>query len=226
MQPPGPRVTFAIATWNGERFLREAVESCLTQTYADLEVLVVDDGSTDGTAALLDELACARLRVLRHPSNLGIAAAYDTIVREARGELIARLGHDDIALPDRIARQVAIFDRFPDTGVVHGDAVTIDESGRTIGSWRSDEYPRRTLIDLLVRRLNNLVDPSTMIHRRVYEAVGGYDPAFPMCNDFDLWLRAARMFRFRHVEHGPLILYRRHGSNTSDESHRAQELAE
>ncbi|MEO9174621.1 MAG: glycosyltransferase, partial [Gaiellales bacterium] len=60
----------------------------------------------------------------------------------------------------------------------------------------------------------------------MYEVVGGYDPAFPMCNDLDLWLRAARTFRFRHVAHGPLILYRRHGSNASDESHRAQELAE
>jgi glycosyltransferase involved in cell wall biosynthesis len=226
VQSHGPRVTLAIATWNGERFLREAVESCLSQTYTDLEVLVVDDGSTDGTAALLAGLACARLRVVRHETNLGIAAAYDTIVREARGELIARLGHDDVALPDRIARQVAIFDRFPDTGVVHGDAVTIDGSGRTVGSWRSGEYPRRLLIDLLVRRLNNLVDPSTMIHRRVYDAIGGYDAAFPMCNDFDLWLRAARGFRFRHVANGPVILYRRHGGNTSDESHRGQELAE
>ncbi len=65
-----------------------------------------------------------------------------------------------------------------------------------------------------------------MLHRRVYEAVGGYDGAFPMCNDFDYWLRAARTFRFRHVAGGPLILYRRHGANFSDESHRAQELNE
>jgi glycosyltransferase involved in cell wall biosynthesis len=226
VESPRPRVTFAVATWNGEAFLREAVESCLAQTYGDLEVLVVDDGSTDSTPELLRELARERLRVVRHETNRGIAAAYDTIVREARGELIARLGHDDIALPDRIARQVAVFDRHPDTGVVHGDAVTIDGAGRTIGSWRSGDYPRRVLIDLLVRRLNNIVDPSSMLHRRVHEAVGGYDAAFPMCNDFDYWLRAARTFRFRHVPGGPLILYRRHGGNFSDESHRAKELGE
>jgi glycosyltransferase involved in cell wall biosynthesis len=226
VQTPRPRVTFAIATWNGEAFLREAIESCLAQTYADLEVLVVDDGSTDGTGALLAGLAGDRVRVVRHDTNRGIAAAYDTIVREARGELIARLGHDDIALPDRIARQVAVFDRFPDTGVVHGDTVTIDGDGRTIGSWRTGEYPRRVLIDMLVRRLNNIVDPSSMVHRRVYDDVGGYDGAFPMCNDFDLWLRASRSHRFRHVSNGPLILYRRHGANFSDETHRAQELAE
>ena len=170
---PWSRVTFAIATWNGEAFIREAVESCLAQTYADLEVLVVDDGSTDSTPSLLEELACDRLRVVRHETNRGIAAAYDTIVQEARGELIARLGHDDIALPDRIARQVAVFDRHPETGVVHGDAVTIDGAGRTIGSWRSGDYPRRVLIDLLVRRLNNIVDPSSMLHRRVHDADRG-----------------------------------------------------
>jgi glycosyltransferase involved in cell wall biosynthesis len=226
VQSHGPRVTFAIATWNGERYLREAVESCLEQSYRDLEVLVVDDGSSDGTAGILASFDPARVRVVRHETNRGIAAAYDTIVREARGELIARLGHDDVALPDRIARQVAIFDRFPDTGIVHGDAVTIDGDGRTIGGWNSGEYPRRTLIDLLVRRLNNLIDPSTMIHRRVFEAVGAYDPAFPMCNDFDFWLRAVREHRFRHVPGAPLILYRRHGGNFSDESHKAKELAE
>ena len=190
-------------------------------------MLVVDDGSTDGTPSLLAgarrAIACAWCATRR---NRGIAAAYDTIVQEARGELIARLGHDDIALPDRIARQVAVFDRHPETGVVHGDAVTIDGAGRTIGSWRSGDYPRRVLIDLLVRRLNNIVDPSSMLHRRVHDAVGGYDGAFPMCNDFDYWLRAARTFRFRHVAGGPLILYRRHGANFSDESHRAQELNE
>jgi glycosyltransferase involved in cell wall biosynthesis len=221
----GPRVTFAIATWNGERFLREAVESCLAQSYADMEVLVVDDGSTDGTAAILDAFG-EQIRVVRHETNRGIAAAYDSIAREARGELIARLGHDDVALPDRIERQVAMFDRYPDTGIVHGDAVTIDETGTTVGGWRSGEYPRRVLIDLLVRRLNNLIDPSTMIHRRVFEAVGAYDPAFPMCNDFDFWLRAVREHRFRHVPGAPLILYRRHGGNFSDESHKAKELAE
>ncbi len=222
-----PRVTLAIAAYNGERFLAEAIESCLAQDYADFELLIVDDASTDSTPAVIARYASdPRVRVVTHAENRGIAAAYNSIVEHARGELIARLGHDDVALPDRLSRQVAIFDAHPDTAVVHGDAVTIDASGRAVGEWRSGEFDQAALVQTLVRRHNYLVDPTTMIHRRVYEQVGGYDAAYPMCNDFDLWLRAAPRFRFRHCDGGPLIRYRRHGANFSDESARAREIDE
>ena len=89
-----------------------------------------------------------RVRVVTHARNRGIAAAYNSIVEHARGELIARLGHDDIALPDRLSRQVAIFDAHPDTGVVHGDAVTIDADGRVVGEWRSGELDQAALVQI------------------------------------------------------------------------------
>jgi glycosyltransferase involved in cell wall biosynthesis len=222
-----PRVTLAIATYNGERYLAEAIESCLAQDYDDYELLIVDDCSTDGTRDVIARYAGhPRVRVVLHPENRGIAGAYNTIWREARGELIARLGHDDVCQPDRLRRQVEIFDRHPDTGVVHGEGVIIDAAGRPVGRWGSADFPRRELIDLLVRRHNLLLDPSTMVHRRVYGELGGYREAFPMCNDFDLWLRAAPRFRFRHCAGGPLIRYRRHGENFSDESARARETDE
>ena len=186
-----PRVTLAVAAYNGERYLAEAIESCLAQDYADFELLVVDDASTDSTP-----------------------------------DVIARIGHDDIALPDRLSRQVAVFDAHPDTGIVHGDAVTIDGSGKVVGEWRCPEFDREGMVQMLVRRHNYLVDPTTMIHRRVYAEVGGYSADYPMCNDFDLWLRAAPRFRFRHAGPGPLIRYRRHGGNFSDESARAREIDE
>src|SRR5512143_2845951 len=117
-----PRVTLGIATYNRATYLAEAVRSCLDQDYADLEVLVVVDGSTNPA---IDEVLAGfagdpRLRIVRHERNRGIAAAYSTFVTEGRGELIAMLGDDDVALPDRISRQVEIFDRYPDTGIVHG----------------------------------------------------------------------------------------------------------
>ena len=111
-------------------------------------------------------------------ANRGIAEAYNTIIREARGELIAMLGDDDVCEPDRIARQVAVFDRHPDTGVAHGAGV--DHRRRRACS--AARGPARTarrheLLRHLVREHNTLVDPSRMVHRRVYEAVGGYDAA-------------------------------------------------
>jgi glycosyltransferase involved in cell wall biosynthesis len=222
-----PRVTLAIAAYNGERFLAEAIDSCLAQDFDDYEVLIVDDASTDSTPAVIARYAAhPRVRIVTHPENRGIAAAYNSIVEHARGELIARLGHDDVALPDRLRRQVAIFDAHPDTGVVHGDAVTIDATGKVVDKWTSGDFDEAAMIALLVRHHNHVIDPTTMIHRRVFETVGGYDPAYPMCNDLDLWLRAAPRFRFRHCDGGPLIRYRRHGGNYSDESARAREVEE
>jgi glycosyltransferase involved in cell wall biosynthesis len=222
-----PRVTLAIAAYNGERFVAKAIESCLAQDFDDYEVLIVDDASTDSTPAVIARYADdPRVRVVTHPENRGIAAAYNSIVEHARGELIARLGHDDIALPDRLRRQVAVFDAHPETGVVHGDAVTIDAAGKVVDRWTSADFDEAGMVALLIRHHNHLVDPTTMIHRRVFAEVGGYDPAYPMCNDFDLWLRAAPRFRFRHCGPGPLIRYRRHGANFSDESARAREVDE
>ncbi|HET8977511.1 MAG TPA: glycosyltransferase, partial [Solirubrobacteraceae bacterium] len=219
-------MTLGIATYNRDAYLGEAIRSALAQDYAALEVLVVLDGTTNPASfelleAFTDE---PRLRVISHEGNRGIAAAYNTFVTAGRGELIAMLGDDDLCLPGRIRRQVQMFDRFPDTGVVHGDATIIDSGGRPLGSWNSAEFTPAALVQSFFRSHNHLVDPTRMVHRRVYEAVGGYDPAYPLANDFDFWLRAARDFRFRHCAGGPLVAVRRHGENTSDESARAREV--
>ena len=224
-----PRVTIGIATYNRDSYLGEAIQSCLDQSYESLEVLVVIDGSTNPkinevVAGFGDD---ARLRVVRHASNQGIAAAYNTFVSEGRGELIAMLGDDDVSLPGRIQRQVEIFDRLPDTGVVHGDATIIDANGKQTGVWRSQDFSPSQLIQSFFFSHNHIVDPTRMVHRRVYQAVGGYDDAFPLANDMDFWLRAARRFRFRHCPGGPLTAIRRHGENTSDEqAGRAAEIAD
>ncbi len=134
-----PRVTLGIATYNRDAYLAEAIRSALDQDFSDLEVLVVLDGTTNPeTDDVLQSFAGEpRLRVVRHETNRGIAAAYNTFVSEGRGELIAMIGDDDLCLPGRIRRQVEIFDRHPETGVVHGDATVIDSAGRQTGVWPS-----------------------------------------------------------------------------------------
>src|SRR4051812_30973021 len=195
-----PRVTFGVATYERDAYLHEAVASCLAQTYDDLEVLVVlDGGANPRVGEVLSAFDDPRLRTVRHETNRGIAEAYNTIVREARGELIAMLGDDDVAAPDRIARQVAVFDRHPDTGVAHGAATIVDAEGVKRGTWPSRARSPHELLPPLVREHNTLVDPTGMAHRRVYDEVGGYDPTFRLAQDFDFWLRAARRFRFRDV---------------------------
>ena len=222
-----PRVTLGVATYERDTYLAEAVASCLRQTYDDLEVLVVlDGGSNPNIERVLAGFDDPRLRLVRHERNRGIAEAYNTIIREGRGELIAMLGDDDVCEPDRIARQVAVFDRHPDTGVAHGAASIIDGQGVQRGTWPSQDRARHELLRHLVREHNTLVDPSRMVHRRVYEAVGGYSSDFRLAQDFDFWVRAVRAFRFRDVPGGPLIGLRRHGDNFSDESAQALEIEE
>ncbi|HLI60162.1 MAG TPA: glycosyltransferase [Solirubrobacteraceae bacterium] len=221
-----PRVTLGIATYNRDTYLGEAVASCLAQDYDALEVLVVMDGTTNPAveevlARFADD---PRLRVVRHDTNCGIAAAYNTFVREGRGELVAMLGDDDVCLPGRIRRQVEVFDRHPDTGVVHGDAIVIDAAGRRTGAWGGAELTSRALIADMWRSHNHIVDPTRMVHRRVYETVGGYDDRYPLANDMDFWLRAAECFRFRHLGGEPLVAVRRHADNGSGEEHRAREV--
>jgi glycosyltransferase involved in cell wall biosynthesis len=220
-----PRVTLGIATFNRETYLAEAISSGLAQEYEDFELLVVDDGSSNpAIAEVLEGFEDGRLRVVRHDENRGIAGAYNTMIAEGRGELIAMLGDDDVCLPGRLARGVAIFDEHPETGVVHGDALVIDDQGHVTGRWESRDFTQAALVQAFFRSHNYLVDPTRMVHRRVYEAVGGYDSSYRIAQDMHFWLRAAREFRFRHCPGGPLISFRRHGENTSDESARELEI--
>src|SRR3954465_7337576 len=128
------RVTLALSAYNRTTYLREALESCFEQDYDDHEILVVDNGSTDDTPDVLSTFSHPRLRVVTLPENVGIAGVYNVIAREARGELIARLGDDDVNLPDRLSRSVHVFDRHPGTGIAIGDAIEIDEHGSETGS--------------------------------------------------------------------------------------------
>ncbi|MET0604797.1 MAG: glycosyltransferase [Baekduia sp.] len=222
---PSPRVTLGVATCTRDTYLAEAVSSCLAQDYDDLEVLVVIDGSKNPK---IDEVLAGfddpRLRIVRHETNRGIAEAYNTIIREGRGELIGMLGDDDVCLPDRISRSVAVFDAHPDTGVVHGDALIIDADGTQRGRQTVPDFTPSGVVECLWRVHNLLLDPTRLVHRRVYEAVGDYHPDYTLAQDFHFWLRAAPRFRFRHVDGEPLIRLRRHGENFSDESMRALEI--
>jgi glycosyltransferase involved in cell wall biosynthesis len=221
------RVTLGIATYNRDTYLGAAIRSALAQDYDDFELLVVCDGTTNlAVDAVLAGFDDPRLRIVRHERNLGIAAAYNTFISEGSGELIAMIGDDDVCVVDRLRRQVEIFDSYEDTGVVHGDAVIIDAAGNAVGTWTSQDFTRPELVASFYRVHNQLIDPSRMVHRRVYEAVGGYNQDFPIAQDFEFWLRAAERFRFRHCPGGPIVGVRRHGENASDESALAREIAD
>ncbi len=202
-----PRVTAIITAYNCERFIGEAVDSALAQDYAGpLDVLVVDDGSTDGTARELAARAGDRLRVVRQP-NGGYIAASNRAVAEAEGELMALLDGDDAWPADKIRRQVTALG---DAGLVYGDMTVIDAGGRELDpSWLGKAGPPETLAQWLS---GNVATSSSILVRA--ELARRWCP-LPAEIAFTDWYFAVRAMQESKVVYlpEPRTLYRFHGAN-------------
>jgi glycosyltransferase involved in cell wall biosynthesis len=203
------RVSVLIPTYNRAKFLPLAVASALEQTLPPLEVLIVDDGSTDETARVVDSLE-GPIRYI-HQVNRGPAAARNRGIREARGELIALLDSDDLWLPEKLELQVKILERRPVVGLVHAAAALIDAGGRATGeTWGRASYDGEVCAQLLVA--NGINASSVVVRRELLIDAGGYDERFRALENWDLWLRLSRECMFAYIDR-PLIQYRMHDGN-------------
>jgi len=199
-----PAVSVLMSVWNGAPWVRDAVESILGQTASDLELIVIDDGSTDGTPALLAALGDPRLRVERQ-SRLGLTRSLNRGLSLATAPLLARLDADDVALPERLARQRAFLGAHPEIGLLGTGAREVDTAGRQIQVVRppeGDAAIRRALI-----RGNPFVHSSVMMRRAVLERLGGYDETLAVAQDYDLWLRMSEITRVANLGE-PLVVRR------------------
>jgi len=181
-----PGLSVIIPTYNRAPLVKEAVASVLAQTWRDFEVLVVDDASRDGTAEALAAFG-SRIRLLRSPSRLGVAAARNLGISAARGQWLAFLDSDDLWRPEKLARQMAYLAGLPElvlcqteeTWERQGLKVNQPRSHRKIGGWIFFQSLERCL-----------VSPSAVIlHRTVFQKHGGFDENLPAAEDYDLWLR-------------------------------------
>jgi glycosyltransferase involved in cell wall biosynthesis len=196
-----PRVSVLMPVYDGERFLAEAIESVLAQSYTAFELLVVDDGSRDASLAIAERYARAdpRVRVLRNERNLGIVKTRNRAFAEAdpRSEFFALFDADDVCLPERFALQVAFLDAHPDHALVGGNTLIIDERGRVVGR---RAYPSSHAdIARVITRYNPIAQPNCMLRRSAVEAVGAYDERYARCQDYDLWLRVAARFKLANL---------------------------
>jgi hypothetical protein len=190
-----PRVSVVIGAYNGERFLRPAIESILNQTFRDFELIVIDDCSTDRTPPILGEFKDDRIRVVRNERNLGIAETLNNGIAIARGEYVALQDHDDVSLPARLECQVAFLDNNAEVGMVGSGCDGIDEVGALIGPVPVEYDEVKIRWTLLWR--NPFSHTTLMVRRRAIEEVGGYssDPRYRFAEDYDLMSRVA----FRHA---------------------------
>ena len=205
-------VSVVIPVYNQDRYVAAAIDSVLAQTFRDFEVVVVDDGSTDSTPAVLARYA-SRIRVIRQ-RNRGGAAALNTGIRAARGEWIAWLSSDDLWEPAKLERQVEVLHREPRVGMVYTDYVYVDADGRLLSreSFPAPPTRRKVLLRLIRRCFIN--GSSTLIRRAVFDAVGWYDEGDRLAPDWDMWFRIAAAFDIAQVPE-PLVRYRIHGEQTS-----------
>ena len=194
-----------MGVWNGERTVSAAIESIRAQTWPDWELILVDDASTDGTAALLATLSDPRIRVIRNDVNLGLAASLNLAFRESRGALIARMDADDVALPDRFARQLAFMAEHPAVDILGTAAVLVDGNGRELGISTRRELHHD--IAAFIYKENPFIHPSVMMRRHVLDVLGGYDESLLRAQDYDLWLRGVRKFRYHNLQE-PLLRYK------------------
>jgi glycosyltransferase involved in cell wall biosynthesis len=193
-----------MAVFDGGSWVGAALDSLLGQTLADFEVIVIDDGSTDTTPDVLASLRDPRLRIERR-ARRGLTLSLNRALELARAPLIARLDADDLALPERLARQRQFLETNPDVGLLGTGAREVDAAGREVAIVRppvDDAAIRRALI-----RANPIVHSSVVMRRAALERVGGYDPSFSVAQDYDLWMRLARITRLANLPE-PLVIRR------------------
>lgn len=212
-----PRVTVIIPAYNAARYLPDALSSVLRQTFADWEVIVVDDGSTDDTRSLVHSSMRpfdGRLKYI-YQDNRGVAAARNAGIQSARGELIALLDADDVWLPHRLEKGIALLDSDPSIGLVHGEVARINTAGEII------EYPPRParqymqgdIARHIYTRRAHLLCVTVLFRKACVDSVGLFDEAMRATEDRDLWFRIAERYRVGHVDE--IVAYYRVSPNSA-----------
>ena len=213
-----PQVSVVTPAYNTERFLAAALDSALAQTFRDFEIVLIDDGSTDGTGAIAARYAAEygpRIRIV-HQGNQGLCGARNAALQITRGKYVALLDADDEWLPQHLAESVAALEKDPQAGFVHANIERIDARGNVLQVprryWREDD----DVFARLFLREEHVSCPTVVFRRELIGQLGGFDPRFNRlgCEDRDLWLRfaAERKVVFLPTVHAR---YRLHDANVS-----------
>jgi hypothetical protein len=204
-----PKVTVLMPVYNGQRYLPEAMESILGQTFTDFEFLILNDGSTDSSREIICSFDDSRVRFVDNPTNMGLAKSLNSGLKISEGELIARQDADDISLPNRLERQVAYFNDHPDLGLLGTWAEAIEERGRVL--WKICPPAAPSLLKWRMLFKNNIIHTSVMFNKEKVIKLGGYNSNIAFAQDYDLWTRI--MMRYEIAQLPEVLIHLRDHSD-------------
>ena len=209
--PVNPLVSVVMTVYNGEKYLAEAIESILAQTFIDFELIIVDDGSRDRSAGIIRDYQSRddRIRLLALEHNAGMMAARNHGVKAAQGEFITGMDSDDVSLPDRLEKQVAFLLANPEVGAVGTGALMTDENLNPYHAYGLSERHARIAYDLILGPC--VVGATVMTRQAIANACGGYDESWMRVADIELISRLITRTRLANLTEN-LYLYRQHDS--------------
>lgn len=204
--------------YNGERYLRGAIESILQQTFADFEFLIINDASADLSVAITESYKDPRIRLVHNEYNLGLIASLNRGLNLATGEYIARMDCDDISLPERFEKQVEYMEKNPDFGVLGTGFYIIDDSGKKVTDNNCYQFPnyhfplQNDLINWALCFYNPIAHPTVLMRKDILKEVDGYNLSALHCEDYDLWCRLSRVTKLANLGDA-LVCLRKHKEN-------------
>jgi glycosyltransferase involved in cell wall biosynthesis len=207
-----PLLSINMPVYNGACYIKESIQSILSQTFSDFELIIIDDGSTDNTVAIIEEFKDSRIRVVYNSKKTGLAHVRNKAILESKGKYIALLDSDDISYPDRFKLQVDFLNRNPSHCLVCGWTDIIDANGNITGQEYFNYSDKEIAAALFFH--NCISQSSVMLRKSMLPSVAPYHPAFPPAEDYHLWVRMAKSHPM-HIIKKPLIKYRVHSTNTS-----------
>lgn len=218
-----PRISVLMSIYNGEQYLREAIESILGQVFSDFDFIIVDDGSMDSSLKIAQRYAQedARIQIIKNAHNIGLSASLNKALQAAQGEFIARMDADDVSLPHRLEEQAKFMDEHPEIDVLGTGFTFIDEAGNhlrsTVFSSNSDILRWNLLF------FNPIAHPSAMMRSATIRKLGGYSIEVANAQDYELWTRVSLMGRLANLEEIHMLL-RLHEARVTYK-HRAQQIS-
>jgi len=227
-----PKVSIIIPAYNSEKFIKRAIQSVLSQTYKDFELIIVDDGSTDNTKEIVEEFQKKdpRIKYVWEENSGGPARPYNLALKQCQGEYIAFLDHDDEWLPEKLEKQLAIFKKYEgkvNLGLVACEAYIADLSGNIKGkfNFKYDNLLGPENFDLFFKMWGVSSLSCVVIRKEVFEKVGNFDENFKVAADIDIYLRILKNYYFYFLKES-LVNYTQSDSSLSNEQFWIRQMPE